>query len=1144
MPPVYMNDETKAGMGVVPVVGIGSSAGGLEALRDLFSAAVLPTGLAFVVVQHLDPHHESMLAQLIARHTSLNVLQCEGGEQIEAECVYIIPPGHGLAIRKGRLELAPFTQPRGLRRPIDDFFISLANDQHANAACIILSGTGADGTTGLRAVKENGGLCVVQEPETAKYDGMPTSAVSTGLVDYIRAPSEILDCLNQFFFRRPIGATGDKASLVADHIDDLCRVLRSAIGHDFSNYKRSTVVRRVERRMHVLGIDKAAAYLQRIKADNDECEALFRDLLINVTNFFRDKSAFDALVDKAVVPLLREAEKNDEEIRVWVPGCSSGEEAYSIAMLFADAAKALDMNCNVQIFATDIDESMLQIAREGSYPLAALADIPLNFQEQFVIPLKERFTFNSAIRGMIRFSAHSLVKDPPFSKVDLVSCRNLLIYFDDKLQQTVMPLLHYALRPGGFLFLGTSESVGRFEKLFSAIDQKTRLFERMPGSPAYPIPLPASNRRDSTRRETPSVAPPRTRADDSIAVNKIVDRYVPACLVLDTDGQIVAAYGPLSRFLEFPVSRSNESSATALARPGIKENIGPLLRQAGKAGRRVVARDVDAVTDFGTLTVDIICDPLPDGTLLFVFQEKGKIAVPVENDLIDLEPGDGHVEALESELRFTKHRLRTAIEELETANEELKSSNEEMMSMNEELQSTNEELTTVNDELKGKIDQITTANADLRNFFESTSLAVVVLDKDLRVRSFTQAATNLFPLQQSDKGRPFTDVASHVLDYDYVTNVRKVMTEGRDAFDTVPDRSHSRTFTLRILPYRTSDGTIDGATIVLNDITQALDVQNELASEQERLDLAVHSAGIGVWEFLPEDDSIALNSTMRDFFGFRAENVKFQEFLNAIPESKRDDVAKAIRMASNTHQGFDLTLKLEPTASITRWLKVFARPVTHRRRGRVMGVCIDVTAENDRAEARDLMLGEMNHRVKNLFAMIAGIMRIASRNHTEVPTFVADIEGRILALGQAHSLATRQDRESGISLAELLDVILAPYSKQSAIAIEGHKFTVRQEFITPLTLIFHEWATNAVKHGVLGAVEGSLSVRWDANEGSLVIVWSEHRTTEIGHFDSKGFGTVLLSTAARQLKATLDTEADGHTLTQKLKMPISVGKYE
>jgi len=1136
--------EKSTSGGFVPVVGIGSSAGGLEALRDLFSTAVLPTGLAFVVVQHLDPHHESMLAQLIARHTSLKVLQCEGGELLEAEFVYIIPPGHGLSIREGRLELAPFTQPRGLRRPIDDFFISLANDQHAKAACVILSGTGADGTTGLRAVKENGGLCVVQEPETAKYDGMPTSAVSTGLVDYIRAPSEILDCLNQFFFRRTAGTNADQASLIADHIDDLCRVLRSAIGHDFSNYKRSTVIRRVERRMHVLGIDKAAAYLQRIKEDNQECEALFRDLLINVTNFFRDKAAFDVLVDKALVPLLREAERSEDEIRVWVPGCSSGEEAYSIAMLFADAAKALNVNCNVQIFATDIDESMLQIARDGIYPLAGLADIPLNFQEQFLIPQKDRFTFNSAIRGMIRFSAHSLIKDPPFSKVDLVSCRNLLIYFDDKLQQTVMPLLHYALRPGGFLFLGTSESVGRFDKLFSGIDQKTRLFERMPGSPAYPIPLPASNRREPTRREAPLVVPPRTRADESVAVNKIVDRYVPACLVLDTDGQIVAAYGPLSRFLEFPVSRSNETSATALARPGIKENIGPLLRQAGKAGRRVVARDVDVVTDFGTLPVDIICDPLLDGTLLFVFQEKGKLAVPLESDLIDLEPGDGHVEALESELRFTKHRLRTAIEELETANEELKSSNEEMMSMNEELQSTNEELTTVNDELKGKIDQVTTANSDLRNFFESTSLAVVVLDKNVRIRSFTQAATSLFPLQLSDKGRPFSDVASHVLDFDYVTNVRKVMAEGRDAFETVPDRTHSRTFTLRILPYRTSDGTIDGATIVLTDITQALDVQNELVSEQERLDLAVHSAGIGVWEFLPEDDSIALNSTMRDFFGFRAENVKFEEFLSAIPQSRRQEVAEAVRMASNTHKGFDLTLKLEPTASITRWLKVFARPVTHRRRGRVMGVCVDVTAENDRAESRDLMLGEMNHRVKNLFAMIAGIMRVAARNHTSVSSFVANMESRILALGQAHSLATRQDRDDGVSLDELLKVILAPYSQQSSIATQGPSFTVRQEFITPITLILHEWATNAVKHGVLGAVDGQLSVQWEADTASLVLTWAEHREVEVGQLDRQGFGTVLLSTAARQLRATLDTDGDGHTLRHRLKMPISLGDYE
>ena len=345
---------------------------------------------------------------------------------------------------------------------------------------------------------------------------------------------------------------------------------------------------------------------------------------------------------------------------------------------------------------------------------------------------------------MIRFSGHSLVKDPPFSKIDLISCRNLLIYFDDKLQKTIMPLFHYALRPGGFLFLGPSESVGRFENVFATVDQKARLFERLPGLPTYPIPLPAGRQDPGRRAGSLESAGNAARGTDELVVSRLLDRYVPASMLLDQEGQILAAFGRLSRFFEFPVSRSNETSAASLARPGVKEQIGPLLRQANTARKRVISSKVKVITEFGSLISDIICDPVDDGRFLMVFQDTGQFTPLEEKDIIDLEPGNGHVEALERELRFAKHRLRSATDELETANEELKSSNEEMMSMNEELQSTNEELTTVNDELKNKIEQLTVANTDLRNFFDSTNLAVIVLDRNLKVRTFTKAATDIF----------------------------------------------------------------------------------------------------------------------------------------------------------------------------------------------------------------------------------------------------------------------------------------------------------------------------------------------------------------------------------------------------------------
>ena len=604
-----------------PVVGIGASAGGLEALREMLSRAQAPTGMAFVIVQHLDPNHESMLAQLLDRHTDLNVLQCEGSEHIEGDTVYIIPPGRGLAIQQGVLELTEFVQPRGLRRPIDDFFLSLAVDQQANAACVILSGTGADGTTGLRAVKEHGGVCVVQQPETARYDGMPVSAVGTGLVDFVQPPGEIVNCLAAFFRRRGADTVDEQADLVADHVDDLCRVIRTAVGHDFSGYKRTTLIRRVERRMHVLGIDAGRAYLARIRADKSECDALFRDLLINVTRFFRDAEMFEVLRERAIEPLLRNRDP-DADIRVWVPGCSSGEEAYSIAMLFAEAARRLGLPLAVQIFATDIDERMLQIAREASYPAAALADIPGALRERYVVPHAERFTIASEIRDLIRFSSHSLVKDPPFSRIDLLSCRNLLIYFDDRLQQSVLPLFHYAVRPGGYLFLGPSESVSRFEQLFPPIDQHARLFERPPGSPKYPIDLPGHARRSEARRadDGRKAAPV---ADEMAAARRVLERYAPPSMVLNEDGAIIAAYGRLSRYFDFPVTRTGGTSAITLARPGLRDVIGPLLRQTRDARKRVVVRDVEVVSEYGVQQIELVCDPLPDATMLLVLRDAG-----------------------------------------------------------------------------------------------------------------------------------------------------------------------------------------------------------------------------------------------------------------------------------------------------------------------------------------------------------------------------------------------------------------------------------------------------------------------------------------------------------------------------------------
>ncbi|MBT0670984.1 PAS domain-containing protein [Novosphingobium profundi] len=1127
----------------MPVIGIGASAGGLEALREMLSVAQLPTGCAFVIVQHLDPNHESMLAQLLDRASPLDVLQCEGGEELKPDRVYIIPPGRGLALREGRLQLTDFAQPRGLRRPIDDFFISLAADQQANAACVILSGTGADGSTGLRAIKEHGGVCVAQEPGTARYDGMPLAAVGTGLVDYVKPPGEILGCLHGFFARRTGEPQREAAQLVADHIDDMCATLRGAIGHDFAGYKRSTLVRRIERRMHVLGIDSPGTYLQRIRSDGEECEALFRDLLINVTRFLRDPEMFEALRVKVIEPLLDERAAG-EDVRVWVPGCSSGEEAYSIAMLFAEAARARGIANPVQIFATDIDEQMLQIAREGSYPAAALADIPSPLRERWTVPHGERFTITAPIRDLIRFSNHSVVKDPPFSRIDLVSCRNLLIYFDDALQKSVMPILHYALREGGYLFLGPSESIGRFEHLFPALDNHAHIFARAPGNPSYPIDLPANDRRDpapspaNSARARPG-SPRAVRAD--VAIQRLAEGYSPPAMVVNQDGAVLSAYGKLSRYFDFPVTRTGGSNAISLAKPGLRDVLGPLVRQARDTGKRVVAREVSVSSDYGEQPIEVIGEPLGEGTLLLIFRDRGPFRPFAEDDLTEIESGDDHMEALEEELRLTRHKLRTAVEELETANEELKSSNEEMMSMNEELQSTNEELSTVNDELKSKVDQLTVANSDLRNFFESTELAVIVLDADLRIRSFTEAATGIFPLQPGDRGRSLADVTSRLEDAGYLEDARQVGESGEPLMRRVRTRDGKRTLSMRVLPYRTQHGSVAGATLVLTDITDALSMEDDLATERERLDLAIKAGGIGVWEYLVDSGKVLADATNRVLLELPAEgDLSIDRVLARVHPEDRVEVEAGLRRASVQGEDFEAAFRVMLADEGIRHVKSFGRVTSAKGRTRIVGTVIDITPEYTLAETRALMLREMNHRVKNLFAVVSGMVSAAGRTHHDVRSYSEDLRERISALGRAHSLAAPSGDQPAISLADLVETTVDAYRGLGAIAIEGPPVAIARASLSSLALILHEWTTNAAKYGALREGQGSLAIRWHHDGDALQLDWIERGADLSGTHEASGFGTLLVTTSARQLRAELSREVEGDCFHLAMRLPATV----
>ncbi|ALE17500.1 Chemotaxis protein methyltransferase CheR [Altererythrobacter epoxidivorans] len=1121
----------------VPIVAVGASAGGLEALREVFQANVRNCGMAFVVIQHLDPTHESLMAQLLERYTDMKVTQAAGGEQIEADHIYVIPPAHGLAVKNQVLELTEFRDPRGMRRPIDDFFESLAEDAKSNAACVILSGTGGDGSRGLRAIKEHGGLAIVQDPSSARYDGMPVSAIGTGLVDIVARPGEIIEALRNFFDRADDIALNEDESEELDQIPQICSTLQSVVGHDFSGYKRSTLARRIARRIQVIGAADAKEYLARLRSDETECEALFRDLLINVTRFFRDAEEFDRLTQDVIDPLVRNV-RNSDELRVWVAGCSSGEEAYTLAMIIADSMRRQDRSPYVQIFATDIDDKMLDIARGATYPIAALSDIPAEMQSEFVLVGPDHFTIAPRIRDMVRFSLHNVLRDPPFSKIDLVSCRNLLIYFDEELQRQVIPMLHFSLREGGKLFLGSSETVGRFDDLFSVADQRAKIYDRKPAMGRYSLVFGKSGstppRAISTMRQ-----PPRpSNSVEMRALKKIAETFAPVSMLVDAEGILLDHWGPVGRYLNFPDRSDKQVEVARQSKGGLSEIVGPLLRETIKHQKPRIARDVSIQTDFGNQVADVMTEDVGSGAYLIVIREKGALQSQEYDKFEDFERGGSELQFLQDELQNTRQRLRTTVEELETTNEELKSSNEEMMSMNEELQSTNEELTTVNDELKAKVDQLTTANADMKNFVDSTELAVLVVDNKLGLRMFTEAAAGIFEIGSVNMGQPIADLLSRLRTDEYIDMARRAAFEGRVGEQRVETVGDQRRFILRALPYRQLDGTLDGATLVFTDVTESLSLEKELAEQSARLQMALNVAKIGVWEYEPSTGRTELDDTERELLGIETiEDGEFMEpILARLPNEDRDRVNSALRKAMDGQHVFDEVFRITDKDGEPRWLHGLGRKFEVGEVNKFVGVSFDVTAEHQQLAQRELMIREMNHRVKNLFAIISSLVSISARHADSIPDFATDLRERIGALGRSHAL-TADRAEGEAQLRDIIETVMRSQFDRQEVEVAGEAITLPNRMVTPLALIMHEWVTNSVKYGALSVPDGRLSVTWARKGDAVDLEWTE-RGGNGGDPGHTGFGTRLVEVTAKQLGGEISAAANDGGYDRKLSFSV------
>jgi two-component system CheB/CheR fusion protein len=923
------------------IVGIGASAGGLKALKAFFSSMPIDTCMAFVVVPHLDPTHQSLMHELLARETRMPVCEAEEGMTVERSHVYIIPPARYLTISDDTLHLIEPQESRGTQTAIDHFLRSLARDQQERTVGIILSGTGSHGSAGLKEIKLAGGMVMVQQPQSAEYDQMPRSAIATGVADYVLPPEQMPEALvkytNHPYLRQPPDAA--TSSDMQNDLNRILDILRTRTRHDFRSYRKNMLMRRVQRRMSLCHIEKFPDYLDYLRENTGEVTALVKDLLIGVTGFFREPEAFEVLAQQVIPDLVARscaATDTGRPVRVWVPGCTTGEEAYSLAMLFSEQFDAMNKPPNFQIFASDIDEESLSIARMGIYPASNTANIPAQRLQRFFVRIDEHhYQVTKRLREYIVFAAQNLISDAPFSKLDLVSCRNLLIYLEPEVQQKVIALFHFALDENGYLLLGPAESIGPAADMFEPVSRKWRVYRRIGAMRPERVNIPIVT--TGERRLQPWYREPAARRplDFSRLMQQLaLEELAPASVLMTRTYAILGFLGPTVNYLEFP-SGEPTLDLMSLARPGLSTRIRVACRKAIHAGY--------AVTDAGArvkrngsyvpciLTVRPLTEPKEaEGLLLVSFQDRPEEGAVAREALT--EAGEaGLVQQLEYELKATHDDLQSTIEELESSNEELKASNEEVMSMNEELQSANEELetskeelqslneelVTLNQQLQEKVDELEHANNDITNLLTSSEVATVFLDTELRIKRFTPPTAKLLKLLPTDVGRPFGDFSMKFHDATLLKDCRRVLENLKTMeHEIAADDQHC--YLRRILPYRTADNRIDGVVIMFIDITGR--VAAEARSRLFATILQDSNDAITVQDF--EGRITAWNRGAERMYGYSEAEALSMNTLNIVPPDRHAeamDLVKRIAAGENV-QSFETQRLTRDGRTLDVWL--------------------------------------------------------------------------------------------------------------------------------------------------------------------------------------------------------------------------------
>ncbi|HXI27421.1 MAG TPA: CheR family methyltransferase [Vicinamibacterales bacterium] len=983
------------------VVGIGASAGGIKALKEFFSRVPEDAGVAYVVILHLSPDHDSKLAEVLQTAARLPVSQVKTTTAIAPDHIYVVPPNKSLEIADGTLMVSEITRPEQRRSPVDVFFRALADSYGSRSVCIVLSGTGPNGSAGLKRVKEYGGLVIVQSPTEAEHGDMPRNAIATGLVDLVlpveEMPSKIAGYVDQIRREQTEPATTDDSESDAEGdpeaMRELLTVLRVRTGHDFSNYKRATLHRRIERRMTLRSVATLPQYARLMRQSPDEAVLLMKELLISVTNFFRDPSAW-AAIEQRIVPRLFTNKAATDQVRVWVPGCATGEEAYSIAILLAEyGAIALDQP-TVQVFATDLDERAIAVARDGIYSEADIADVSDERLQRFFHRANHGYRIRRELREMVLFAHHNLLKDPPFSHLDLISCRNLLIYLNRSIQERLIETFHFALRPGGYLFLGTSESPDGAADLFLRIDATAHVYETRTVTSRLAIPV---TERSITVPSLPTrLAEPRGAEKISPADlhQRLLEQYAPPSVVVTENHTVIHMSDRAGRYMHLRGGEPSRDLLT-LVRPELRPDLRTALHQAMTARAAVEVRNVLVALDDGHHRIDVAVRPvLRDGDpargFFVVLFSEGAVADRQEAPPVTLDsPAEALTMQLEEELTRLRAQLRQTVDQYETQAEEAKAANEELQAMNEELrssaeeletskeelQSVNEELTTVNQELKIKIEELGLTNNDFQNFINATDIGTIFLDRALRVKFSTPRARTVFNLLDSDAGRPLSDITSRIR-YDGIYKDVETVLDRLQTIEREVETDDGKWNLMRLLPYRTADNHIDGVVITFQDITERRHAELRVRQSEERLRLLIDGALDYAIFTISETGAIdSWNSGAERMFGYSATEIIGSNFEVLFTPEDRAGGAPARELAEALRSGRAADERYHVRKNGTRF---FVSGVTRRLGSGGLGfakIARDLTAQREAADALEGAHAVLEERVLTRTAQLELEMR-------------------------------------------------------------------------------------------------------------------------------------------------------------------------